>query len=53
MLIDADPEENLADMVGVDLGSENIKTVSEALFDIQKGNIPQAITTMPMPKRIE
>jgi CO dehydrogenase maturation factor len=52
LLIDADPEENLSDMVGVDLKNEKIKTVSEMLFDIQKGEIPQELKSMPMPMRI-
>ncbi len=52
LLIDADPEENLADMVGVDLRKENIKTLSEMLFDIQKGKIPEELKSMPMPMRI-
>jgi len=52
LLIDADPEENLADMVGVDLQNEKIKTISEMLFDIKKGKIPQELKSMPVPMRI-
>ena len=34
LLIDLDPDESLADMLGVDLRKERKKTVSEALYDI-------------------
>lgn len=35
LLIDADPDQSLAEMVGVDLEKEGIKTVSEILFDVR------------------
>lgn len=34
LLIDLDPDESLADMVGVDLAAEGKKTISSALYDV-------------------
>ena len=34
LLIDLDPDQSLADMVGVDLASEKVATVAGALYDI-------------------
>ncbi|GAG74664.1 unnamed protein product, partial [marine sediment metagenome] len=39
LLVDTDPDENLAEMVGIDLQKEGIKTISDILFDIQKGKV--------------
>jgi len=38
LLIDLDPDESLADMLGVDLAKEGKKTVSEALYEIIEEN---------------
>ena len=38
LLIDLDPDESLADMLGVDLEKEGKKTVSEVLYDIIEEN---------------
>lgn len=38
LLIDLDPDESLADMLGVDLEKEGKKTVSEALYEIIEEN---------------
>ena len=38
LLIDLDPDESLADMLGVDLEKEGKKTISEALYDIIEEN---------------
>ena len=38
LLIDLDPDESLADMLGVDLEKEGKKTVSDALYDIVEEN---------------
>jgi len=34
LLIDLDPDESLADMLGIDLSKEGIKTVSSVLYDV-------------------
>ena len=33
LLVDVDPDQNLAEMVGIDLGEEGRKTVSELLIE--------------------
>lgn len=53
LLVDTDPDENLAEMVGVDLQKEDIKTVSDILFDIQKGKVDDEIKSLPRPVQIE
>lgn len=53
LLIDADPDENLAEMIGVNLEEEKIKTISSVLFDIQKGEVPEELKSLPRPNQIE
>ncbi len=53
LLIDADPDQSLADMLGVDLQKEGIKTISEVLFDVQKDKTRKELNSMPLPDRIE
>jgi CO dehydrogenase maturation factor len=53
LLIDADPDENLAEMIGVNLEEEKIKTISSVLFDIQKGKVPEEMKSLPRPDQIE
>ena len=53
LLIDLDPDQNLADMVGANLEKQGKRTVSDVLFDIQKGKGYEEFASMPMPERIE
>jgi len=53
LLIDADSDQNLADMLGVDLQKEGIRTISEVLFDIQKGKTFKELSTLSLPDKIE
>ena len=53
LLIDADPDENLAEMIGVNLEKEKIKTISSVLFDIQKEEVPEELKSLPRPNQIE
>ncbi|NQS89462.1 AAA family ATPase [Patescibacteria group bacterium] len=53
LLIDADSDQNLADMLGVNLKEEGIRTISEVLFDIQKGKTYKELSSMPLPDKIE
>jgi len=53
LLIDADSDQNLADMLGVDLQREGMRTVSEVLFDIQKSKTYKELNSMPLPDKIE
>ncbi len=53
LLVDIDPDENLAEMVGIDLQKEGIKTISDILFDIQKGRVDDDLKSLPRPVQIE
>lgn len=54
LLIDADSDQNLADMLGVDLKERGIRTISEVLFDIQKGSKNyEELNSLPLPDKIE
>jgi len=53
LLIDADPDENLAEMIGVNLEKEKTKTISSVLFDIQKGRVGEELKSLPRPNQIE
>ncbi len=53
LLVDIDPDENLAEMVGIDLQKEGIKTISDILFDIQKGRVDDELKSLPRPVQIE
>lgn len=52
LLIDLDPDQSLADMVGVDLERQKVATVSSALYDIlqERRNDPQ-LGPMALPER--
>jgi len=52
LLIDADSDQNLSDMLGVDLQKEKIRTISDVLFDIQKHK-DKEMDTFPLPEKIE
>jgi len=53
LLVDADSDQNLAEMLAVDLQKEGIRTISEVLFDIQKGKAYEELNSMPLPDKIE
>ena len=53
LLIDADSDQNLADMLGVNLEKEKIKTISEILFDIQKKKNTKELNSLSLPEKIE
>jgi len=53
LLIDLDPDQNLAEMVGLDLEKEKIKTISDVLYDVQKDKTSEELTSMPLPNKIE
>ena len=53
LLVDADSDQNLADMLGVDLQKEGIRTISEVLFDIQKHKAYEELKSMSLPDKIE
>jgi CO dehydrogenase maturation factor len=53
LVIDVDSDQNLADMLGVDLEREKVRTILDILFDLQKGNSYEELKSMPMPRKIE
>jgi CO dehydrogenase maturation factor len=53
LLIDIDPDQSLADMLGIDLEKEDVRTVLDILYDIQKREGYEELSTMPIPERIE
>jgi len=53
LLIDADPDQCLAAMVGADLAATNTRTISEALYEIRAGGSRDALDAMPLPKKVE
>lgn len=53
LLIDLDPDQSLAGMVGVDLEKEGVRTISDVLFDIQKRKGSEELASMPLPAKIE
>ena len=53
LVIDLDGDQSLADMLGIDLGNENVKTILDVLFDLRKGKAYEELKSMPMPQKIE
>lgn len=53
LLVDADPDESLAAMLGADLAASGSKSVSEILYDIQGGKTPEELVAMPLPDKIQ
>ena len=52
LLIDIDPDQSLAEMLGIDLEKEGVRTVLDVLFDIQKRQGYEELGSMPLPERI-
>jgi len=54
LLIDADADQSLAAMLGVNLQETGISTISDVLYDIQtSGEESASLGTMPLPQKIE
>jgi CO dehydrogenase maturation factor len=53
LLVDADPDQSLGAMLGVDLRGSSVCTVSEALFELQRRKMPKELDAMPMAERVE
>jgi CO dehydrogenase maturation factor len=53
LLIDIDPDQSLADALGIDLEKEGVRTILDLLFDIQKKQGYKELESMPLPERIE
>jgi len=54
LLIDLDPDQSLADMLGIDLQAEQIKTVSDVLYDIiQERKSDARLSSVPLQQQME
>jgi len=53
LLIDADPDQSLSDAIGIDLEKENVKTLSEILFDVKYGNIKKEIESFTLYDKVD
>ena len=53
LLIDIDPDQSLADMLGIDLEKEGVRTILDVLFDIQKKKGYENLESMPLSDKIE
>ena len=53
LLIDIDPDQSLADMLGVDLEKEGVRTILDVLYDIQKKAGYEELESMALPEKIE
>ncbi len=53
LLIDADPDQSLAEMIGIDLEKEGIKTISDILFDIRFGVIDDGLKSFALADKVD
>ena len=55
LLIDADPDQSLAALLGADLAATDTKTISDVLYDIQAAakQAPADLRTMPLAQKLE
>lgn len=53
LLIDADPDQSLADLAGVNLERAQIKTISDLLFDVRYGNISDRLDSFSLAEKME
>lgn len=53
LLVDADSDQNLAEMMGVDLQTEGVRTISEVLYSLQQNKVGEEFSSMPLPQKIE
>jgi CO dehydrogenase maturation factor len=53
LLVDADPDQSLGQLLGVPPGDGGTRTVSEILHDIQKGELEGGIDSLPLSEQVE
>lgn len=53
LLVDADPDQCLGQMLGVDPADSGTRTVSDILHDIQKGETEGGIESLPLSEQVE
>jgi len=53
LLVDADPDQSLAALLGVDLEASDVHTVAQVLYEIQGGKGSRNVQAMPLAEKIE
>lgn len=53
LLIDADPDQNLAEMVGLDMEAEGVQTVSDLLFNIKSGRVEEKLQDVSLSEKVD
>jgi CO dehydrogenase maturation factor len=53
LLIDADPDQSLAQLLGVDLAGAQVNTISDVLYRLQQPDGYKDLGSMPLPEKIE
>lgn len=53
LLIDADPDQSLAALLGVDLAAEDINSISDVLYKLQKPDAYEELGSMPLAQKME
>ncbi len=53
LLIDADPDQSLAQLLGVDLAEEGVNTISDVLYELQQPDAYEELGSMPLAQKME
>jgi len=53
LLVDADPDESLAAMLGIDLQKSGVHTISEVLYNLQNSKGQKDLQSMPLAEKVE
>jgi len=53
LIIDADPDQSLAHMIGVDLEKSGVKTISELLFDVRFDSVDENLKSLALADKID
>ena len=53
LLIDIDPDQSLADMLGVDMEKAGVRTVLDILYDIQKQEGYEELSHLTLPEKVQ
>lgn len=53
LLIDLDPDQNLAEMVGLDMEAEGVQTVSDLLFDVKSGRVEEKLRSVSLAEKVD
>ena len=53
LLIDADPDQSLGQMLGIDLEQKGVNTISEILFDIKEDTIEESLKSFALADKVD